>query len=129
MHDYYNMDNGFTFHKICDYLEETHKSTDYSSHQYKTSTAFSRFVERTYASFITSHFAVSLISKIYNSKSEGPVARFVRGRGIPAERKKSDDYQYNMSRKALNYSSPEDIKTMMERYSDILENCKKYIER
>jgi len=129
MNDYYNMDDGFTFHKICDYLEETYKSKEYSSHQYKSSTAFSRFLERSYATFITSHFAVSLISKIYHSKSNGFVARFVRKRGIPNERKKSDDYRYNLSRKALNYSSYEEIRAMMSRYTPILEECKKYIER
>ena len=102
MHDYYEMDDRFTFHKLCDYLEETHHSDSYSSTQYKTSTRFSRFMERTYASFITSHFAVSVLSKIYNSSSNGPVAKFVRKKGVPEERKLSGDYQYNLSRKALN---------------------------
>ncbi len=127
MEDYYDMDGGFTFHKLCDYLVDTYNDKKYSSHQYEKNGALRRFARKTYNDFITSHFAVTLMHKIVDLGLKDPFSNFLRKKGIPVERKKSEDYQYNLSRKALNYSSPREIRAMMDRYKNILENCKKYI--
>lgn len=130
MHDYYDMDGRFTFHKICDLLEETYASTEYSSHQYeKHNNKLTRFIRDAYMNMVYSDFTANMVKRIHKSKWNGPFFRFIKSKEVPVPMKKTEEYQYNLSRKTLNYSSPEEIRAMLDRYKNILENCKKYIER
>lgn len=125
--DYYRLDEKFSFHKICDYLEQTYNDENYKSVNYiPHNNKLTRFVKDIYIKSLYSQAGCSIISAIQKSRWNGPFFRFIKSKECPVPTKKREDYQYNLSKKKLNYSSEKEIRDMMGRYADILKVCAEY---